>query len=852
MTNYALSPQLYYSGGYNSIAASRVFGPKGIEYTRGVTDELDLLKGQLTFRVIDDDDQYRPSNPESPLYGILGPYLPFRYQIDGVSLYSGEIEALTPGQTDDHQTVSKVTSRGVRWVDFKVSGPLQTVGRWRDVIASPMRTQITSLPTLRGYWPGEDGQDASVMSAGVSTIGPAIVTGVTFENADGPAGSNKLLTIGSAGRIDGRFPTNIGTSSWQISFTSNCAGADATERFVFGWTTSNGYNWVWSASTTTFNLTVSDEAGSVLYNASVGNGGVTPGGQAIVFRFKCTKSGANWTAEYGWYPENSPVLIGSSGSFVGTAGRPVTWLSKANTVMNGAFFGHVFATDGTSDDLQSYAMLSAVNGYPGETTAARYRRVLTGRGIPLEVLGDESKARPMGPQRPGTLKQQLQEIAASEFGLLFESPAGRGLRFALHNYLIAQANAPALTLAYPGDVGGGFTELGTTLELYNTVIAQDRSGISAVAQQKTGRYGTADPSAGGSGVIDKTITVNLNTASDVAQAASTYLAYYQQTQRFGPITLDLDQNPGLRAAAEALDIGQFIKLTGRTPEPQILMVVRRNGADQLTRHLMTFEHVPGQIFSTGLWPGTVDRRYDLATSTISATATSTANTLNITQTNIAEDWSTSTPYDLLIGGERVTVKTMSLINSVAVLDGGFELGIGSWTPTGGTLVASTAQAHSGSQSALLTVAGSPPNALIRSPGTAGTSPAAAPGQSFTASMWVRCSVGRDVLCVIDFYNGSTYLTSAFTTTTLVANTWTPISASGTAPASTTRVEYGPTMASSPANGTLLYIDDMNLIRTDGQNGRQLATVVRSVNGVVKGQAIGTEVHIADRGIWGWG
>ncbi len=658
MVDYGLTPQIYYSGGYHSIAADRIASPQGISYKRGVTDELDLLKGECTFRVWDDDDTYRPSNPESALYGILGPYLPFLYDLDGVHRYAGEIEALTPGQTDDHQTVAKVTSRGLRWVDFRVSGPVQTVNRWRDVIASPMFTQITSLTTLRGYWPGEDGSAASVMSAGQSGIGPAITSGVTFANADGPDGSNKLLTLGSTARIDGRFGANISTAGWQISFTTDGAGADATERLMFAWTTSNGYSWVWSASTTTYNLTVSDEAGSVLYNASVGNGGVAAGsGRHIVFRMKCTKSGANWTAEYGWYPEDSPVLIGSSGTFVGTAGKPTTWMTKTNTIMNGAYFGHVLATDGVTEDLQAANMINAINSYPGETTAARYRRILGGRGIPLEVLGDETKATKMGPQRPGTVKEQLQEIMATEFGLIFESPDGRGLRFALRNYLYTQATSPALTLAYPGDVGGGFTELNTTLELYNTVIAQDRSGISATAQEPNGRYGTAAPPTG-SGLVDKAVAVNLFNASDVTQVANAYLRYYQQVARFGPITIDLDANPALRTAVEAVDVGKFIKVTGKTPEPMLLMVTRVSSQDSLKRHLVTFEHVPGAVFDVGVWNAS-GVRWDLSTSKITSGAIGPTTTTFSVSMTIDEAWSTTTPYDILVAGERMTATSVA-------------------------------------------------------------------------------------------------------------------------------------------------------------------------------------------------
>lgn len=649
MTDYAIAMQLYYSGGYHTISASRI-AAAGVTYTRGVSDEWDLLKGSCNCRIIDDDDTYRPSNPASALYDIVGAFLPMRYQLDGVNRFAGEVESLEPGQTDDHQTAGGVTTRGVRWVDFKATGPLGTLGRWRDLIASPLYTQIQSLTTMRGYWSGEDGTDATVMSGSTSNTSYATTTAVTFGGADGPAGSNKLLTIGAGGRVDGRFPTNVSTSGWQIQFTSDVKAADATERLVFAWTTSNGYGWQWKASLTTYNITVVDDSGTTIYNSSIGNGGVTPG-ENIVFRLKASLSGGTWTFEPGWYGENDPVLTGSSGTFSGTAGRPVTWLAKENTVMNGAYLGHVFITDGVTESLQSYEMLSAINGYPGETTCDRATRILAGRGIPFEILGDTTLATKMGAQRPGTVKQQLQEIQRTEQGLFFESPDGRGLRLALRRYLYQQANAPVLELTYPDDIGPGFTELNANQDLYNTVIAQDRSGVSATAQETTGRYGTADPPTG-AGLLDKTWPCNMLELGNVAQLANSMLRYFQQVQRFGPIVVDLDANPSLRTAVEAADVGMFIRLSGKTPDPFVLMIVRVGAKDQLKRHVVTFETLPGEILSTGQWDG--DRKYSLATCTLTNAETSTSTAWEMTITG-NESWGTNTPYDIEAAGERVTV-----------------------------------------------------------------------------------------------------------------------------------------------------------------------------------------------------
>lgn len=655
MTDYSMQLYLFYNSVYNLLSASRI-PPPGISYTRGVATDLDLEKGDLTVRLHDPGDVLRPTNPESVLYGIIGPYLPMLYRIDNVSRFAGEIERLTPGETPDHQASGGTTVRGNRWVEMKCTGPLGTVGRWRDVIASPLYTQINSISSVRGYWPGEDGSDATVMSSASAGVDPAAVSGVTFGSADGPPGSNKLMVINSGGVVNGFFPTDISTTAWQVQWATNLTGADATERQAFAWRTSNGYWWVLQASTTTYRILIIDSTNTTIHTLNSTNGGVTAGDD-IIFRVKCTLSAGTWTVEVGWYSagEGSP-FFGFTTTFAGTAGRPVRWKSGANTVMVGAYLGHVFATTGVADDLQGYAMVQAINGYPGETTADRLTRILEGRGIPIEIVGDDGHATEMGAQRPGTVKQQMQEIARTEQGLIYESPDGRGLRFALRHSLYAQANTPALELTWPDDIAPGLQELSTTQELYNVVIAQDQSGTSVVVTETEGRYGTADP-PNGAGIIDKTVGVNMFDADNVRHAANSYLRFYQQVEKFTDITVDLDANPGLRTAVEAADVGEFIRLSGRTPDDQLLMIIKVSGATSRKRHTVTFTTLPGDLFSIGTYDG--DRRYGVASCTLASGVTSSATSLTLSLAD-DESWSTTAePYDLLIAGEVVRVTTMN-------------------------------------------------------------------------------------------------------------------------------------------------------------------------------------------------
>ena len=136
----------------------------------------------------------------------------------------------------------------------------------------------------------------------------------------------------------------------------------------------------------------------------------------------------------------------------------------------------------------------------------------------------------------------------------------------------------------------------------------------------------------------------------------------------------------------------------------------------------------------------------------------------------------------------------------------FEAGISGWGTSGVTAVASTAQAHSGTTSLLMTVTGSPSQGLVRNTNGIGVTS----GHSYTAEMWVYKPVAGNVNASIDWYNSSqVYQSTSGATVAVSANTWTKISVTANAPVNGF-AWIGPTLPSSPANGTQLYTDDISL------------------------------------------
>ncbi len=137
----------------------------------------------------------------------------------------------------------------------------------------------------------------------------------------------------------------------------------------------------------------------------------------------------------------------------------------------------------------------------------------------------------------------------------------------------------------------------------------------------------------------------------------------------------------------------------------------------------------------------------------------------------------------------------------------FESGsVAAWTGSGATIASSTAQAHGGTRSALMTVTGSPSQATMRP----ATNIPVVPGTSYTAYFWAYSVAGfANVQSVIDWFDasGAYITTSSSGIVALPAATWTQRSVTATAPSNAYYAAFGPTLGGNPPNGTAIYVDD---------------------------------------------
>lgn len=181
----------------------------------------------------------------------------------------------------------------------------------------------------------------------------------------------------------------------------------------------------------------------------------------------------------------------------------------------------------------------------------------------------------------------------------------------------------------------------------------------------------------------------------------------------------------------------------------------------------------------------------------------------------------SATFDPVLSRVRISASGLDVLNSNAF----FETNVTGWSATQGTFVRSTAQAHEGVASGLLTPNGT--GAIVAAETNPSASPAVTPDQGYTLSGWFRSPTGWGQVSIT-----ATWLDAANVTISsppgnvqaLPANVWTRLTDTVTAPAGAVKGLLRARMAGTPAASNLLYLDEMKF-------GLATVNVERSTDGV---------------------
>lgn len=625
----------------------------------------------LTFN--DPVGKYRPDRAMSPFYGQVGRNTP-------IAVPGGifEISGWSPDRTVDHDPA---LGRGDQTTDIDAGGLLRRVGTWTNNVQSALSQAIvkdltsTTNPIL-GYWRLEDEAGARYPKPEVGTpADPRMSFYAQFGTPEGPFGANSVVKTADYCAVAARYLPGSTSAGWKMGFAFKLANL----------ITSTGYDRIMLIQTRQgirFDVFINNANFRIQFLDLAPGGGVTTvdipytGTQGpLVWTWMtvevsvATATTCNWILN--WYAQSDTVTWSQSGTAPVPAGSLDFWQIAGNdgTASNNGMFGHVVGVQGTAPNLYSFNIVSAFNGWAGELAGDRFARLMDLSGLSWTIRGSAATTAPMGPQGPNTLLEHLREIRDTEDGMLYDNPTALAITLRTRNSLYNQV--PMLALTWGVNVAPPLRPVIDDLNTANVIEVSNRLGGSYTARDDTSPMGTLPPPAGVNEQKQR-IDVNMTYDKDLQPRAEWARAIGTNPEaRYSSVVVDLDANPSLETAAEAVQPGDRITVRGADPDLIDLLVIGITCRyDTKFRKTATFTCRPYRIYAVGKADDVA--RYDSGSTVANVTYAPTTTAIRFRTANPEDLWSLApdpanpaTWYDVMCAGERWSVTSMGAVSGTA-------------------------------------------------------------------------------------------------------------------------------------------------------------------------------------------
>lgn len=608
---------------------------------------------------------------------------PLVFSYDDLAIRIPRFEGETTRLVPDADSTMKLRTTAVRASDIT-----QRLSQGKSPVVSSMRYSIVSAPAsaqVIAYWPMEEEAYATSIAPAVGDNPMQILRGglnANFGSDDTFPGSLPLLSMGTS-EFRAVVPPHTVTGEYLLTMLLRIPGGqDDTAIFAI--------EMMFTGSASKWHVQL-EQDGSLSIRAfggldgllldDIGNPVITD--KSMFLYFNVWQNGAN--VSYGasyvdleGYPSAPVVASGSiSNQTLGAATRVGVIGGEANLGFpgpSGAVIGHMHLA--TTFALPAF---DAFVGWDGEKLYNRVRRIAVtenGQKPVAELYNLTSADDTMGPQRPDTLINLMQECARTNHGLLYTPKGDR--TFALRRLDSLYDQDPMLTLDHStGVFQPGFRPVNDDFNPRNDVTVSRRDGGSAQAVREDGPNNALDPGTadGAVGRYATSYEVNCETDDQAAYSAGWLLNVGTTAEpRFPEIPLELSGN-ALRGDAAAqgalldtgpgdvLDLDNLQKWGLYEPSRQMALGYTER-FNTTFRHLITFNAVPAKPYTVGLLDDG-ELRLDLD-STLGSAVTSSATSWSVaTADPFGTLWATTAalpaefPFDWMVEGERVTVTAIT-------------------------------------------------------------------------------------------------------------------------------------------------------------------------------------------------
>lgn len=636
---------------------------QNITITRGTRDGSPKPNpAKATLKLNNTGDQFNPSNPTGPYFGLLKRNTPIRISCASTVInperFTGEVYAFEPRW---NETLSD------RWVDIEAAGALRRIINRKRVARSYYRTWLntrTTTPIPRYFWPLEEGSAA--ISAQPDIGGSAGTLKEAFPDGQGwgKAAMTDWLADGVAlnNLNEMYFPCDMRGStaaSWEVSVLLSF---DNDKGLSTGIIDCGTVQYFWAMSTDTVTDPDNPTGGLTVY--------IFKAGELVTFRsidpdisLPLKDVGPIWMTIRTWQDGTTARTYAAWGAVSASATPTINamtartgvaameWprsvsVAAALDLLNRNERGYVGYSCLSVSEAQAGSgglttSFSATRGAPAEFTTTRFERLCAEQGINSAMNGLGSTR--LGRQYLQPFEDHLAEIVASSG----------------HSAIVEGRADNRLELLGTGVHRGtiDYSEIVPALEpteddqLTANIVNLDNSHDTEITLTKpTGAMSVADI-----GPFDTKMATNNSISAQAVSLAGLRLALGTwEGPRFSEVTVSARSQPAEYSKYRLINVGDFFTLTGLEPVGyHDTLIVKVTGTREVLSHVdhrFTFTVRPGEL-DYRLWTvGT--NRVDLASSTVAVGGSGGSITVNVP----GAPWSTTAvPYDVMVAGERMTV-----------------------------------------------------------------------------------------------------------------------------------------------------------------------------------------------------
>lgn len=535
----------------------------------------------------------------------------------------------------------------------------------RSVMARALTNPAVTIPPV-AYWPCEDLAGATSIASGIG--GPAMgIVGDIELASDGAQfiGSAPLPKLTVDTRLIGAVPTYTPTTGTQVRWLLGAPSAGFADGTVICEidTTGTAARWGLQYGTGgTLTLVALDSVG-----ATIGTSGAVAfdiNADARLYSIELTQNGADVDYYFATLAADDDLFYFYSGTFTSCTVGTVTAVGLAPFGdLTDAVVGHLSVQPGVSNIFDLFAALDA---YAGERPLQRVRRLCAEEEVAgLWHSGVPVSTTTVGAQQVATLLELLADAGEAEQTVVYERRDVVGLQFRERPTLYNQVATLALDYEADGEVAPPLEPTDDDQATRNDVTVTRRGGSSARAVLESGPLSVQAP-PDGVGRYDEEVTLNVATDGQLPHLAGwrLYLGTADEP-RYPTVHVDLAAGPHLIDDAVTVDVFDRVTITSPPawlPPDDIDQMVQ-GYAETIGMYDwdIVFNCTPGGPWRVGIIGDAETGRLDTGGSTLETTVNSSAASLSVATTT-GPLWTTDgghVPFDIAMGGERITVTAVS-------------------------------------------------------------------------------------------------------------------------------------------------------------------------------------------------